>query len=383
MMMWSERLQAVPYSQWTLGASTALDHWIARQVLRLSEETWQCLLEGVDDPTLLSRGREIVQVRESLFPETALGLKSTDSSRMEDLYDLDAGDDDRSPSKDEPSIEELLASLGGLSSPASDKSGLKWLEEEDEDAGDLDSKVNKLVNELQDWRRKNVETPYQDWSKDDKDSFGVWMKEYISAVSSDAARAQVDYDSTREALLSQPPSNKDESEAFWSQLQDEGDAATLLDAMIQSGPPPGASFLHSAFWELPYEKQLERLLNLGALRPLLDEYAKESERVTFLKRYGDTLLTGVELEHLVPDPEGPVRASDIGPDASGLGISADDRFRLVLLPYRASPNMSAPEKTRALFAAWNQHKAGRARYEEKMFRTGRLGLRYDSQEKEK
>jgi hypothetical protein len=48
-----------------------------------------------------------------------------------------------------------------------------------------------------------------------------------------------------------------------------------------------------------------------------------------------------------------------------------------LIPYRSSPSdLPARERTRALFALWNQHKAGRARYEEKLFRTGRLGLRY-------
>ena len=37
MMGWSERLQTVPYQEWTIGASTALDHWIAKNILDLSE----------------------------------------------------------------------------------------------------------------------------------------------------------------------------------------------------------------------------------------------------------------------------------------------------------------------------------------------------------
>jgi hypothetical protein len=56
-VIWTKRLQAVPYKQWTVGASTALDHWIAKRVLGLSEETWLALLEG-NSPELLGRGRE-------------------------------------------------------------------------------------------------------------------------------------------------------------------------------------------------------------------------------------------------------------------------------------------------------------------------------------
>jgi hypothetical protein len=57
MMKWTKRLQAVPYKQWSVGGSVALDHWIARRVLGISEETWLELLEG-DSPGLLGRGRE-------------------------------------------------------------------------------------------------------------------------------------------------------------------------------------------------------------------------------------------------------------------------------------------------------------------------------------
>jgi hypothetical protein len=401
MMKWGERLSAVPYRHWTVGASTALDHWIARQVLRLSEETWEALLEGSTDPGLLSRGRDIIKVRQSLFPETLLGFVDAEPilSSEDDQHDADAEENlsSSSPSKDstEKTIDELLASLGGLSMPAgtsSSKGGgdkashqrsSSWLDlDDDDDATDLDRKVTKLVNELQDWRRRNVEQPYAAWPKSEKEEFDAWMRRYVSAVSSDAARATVDYDSTREALLSQPPVAEDDAAAFWDSLQDEGRAVALLETMRHSGPPPGASILHAAFWELPYHTQLERLMNLGALRPLLDEYAKESDRIRFLQRYGDTLLAGVELEHLVPDPNGPVRAGDLGPAAAGLNVASDDRFRLALLPYRGSPDLSADERSRALFAAWNEHKAGRARYEEKLFRTGRLGLRYDDEDPE-
>ncbi len=57
MINWTKRLEAVPYRKWTVGASVALDHWIAKRVLGLSEETWLALLEG-DSPELMGRGRE-------------------------------------------------------------------------------------------------------------------------------------------------------------------------------------------------------------------------------------------------------------------------------------------------------------------------------------
>lgn len=44
--IWSGRLRSVPYSRWTIGASTALDHWVAREVLQMDEATWQTVLDG-------------------------------------------------------------------------------------------------------------------------------------------------------------------------------------------------------------------------------------------------------------------------------------------------------------------------------------------------
>lgn len=57
MINWTKRLEAVPYRRWTVGASVSLDHWIAKRVLGLSEETWLALLEG-NSPELMGRGRE-------------------------------------------------------------------------------------------------------------------------------------------------------------------------------------------------------------------------------------------------------------------------------------------------------------------------------------
>jgi len=401
MMKWGERLDAVPYKEWTIGASTALDHWIACQLLGLSEETWLTLLEGsYDDPVLLSRGRDVVAVREALFPETLMKDDAEQQSLQED------GDGEDLPSRDEPtaeaeggekSIEELLASLGKLkrfddddnaasaAATKDDSDSWKWLGSDDDDVNALDAKVDQLVDQLQEWRRRHhEESSYDNWPDDEKKKFNDWLrKDYAAALMSDAEKGGargIDYEATREALLSQPPVSRDDSEAFWSQLREEGLAADLLGKMRDEGPPPGASALHAAFWDLPFDEQLDRLLNIGALRPLLDEYARESERVKFLQRHGDALLAGVELEHLVPDSEGPVRASDLPEsvleEVGGGAPTRDMRFRLEMLPYQSSGDMSAQERTRALFLAWNEHKAGRARYEEKLFRTRRLGLRY-------
>ena len=49
--IWGKRLAAVPYHRWTLGATTALDHWIAVDVLGMEESNWDALLDGTgDDP---------------------------------------------------------------------------------------------------------------------------------------------------------------------------------------------------------------------------------------------------------------------------------------------------------------------------------------------
>jgi hypothetical protein len=199
----------------------------------------------------------------------------------------------------------------------------------------------------------------------------------------------VDMDETREALLSSPPQTREESDTFWSSLQDETKADIYLQNLLQKGPPEGLSEDEKAFWSLPYAVQLEKLVNLGTVRPLLDDYMSEEDRKDFMRRYGDYLLDGVELDHLVPDPNGPITGMDLGIEASrAWGIEKEDRFKLVKLPYNAglkdeghqgeTGREASMERSRALFFAWNQQKAGRARYEETLFVRGDLGLSYTS-----
>jgi hypothetical protein len=170
--IWGKRFQAVPYNQWTLGASTALDHWIAVDVLGMSEETWNRLLDGELEIDLeqsrgvevnvgdLARNRDIVAVRSTLFPETIIGM-------VDDMDDEDESDMllDEQAEKDatDRSIDELLASLGGFDNGGEDASS----------TDDMDSRISKMIDSLQDWRAMNQEAPYKDWDSGEKDKFNV------------------------------------------------------------------------------------------------------------------------------------------------------------------------------------------------------------------
>jgi hypothetical protein len=53
-------------------------------------------------------------------------------------------------------------------------------------------------------------------------------------------------------------------------------------------------------------------------------------------------------------------------------VDETDRFSIQKSPY------GSDEKGRYLLAEWNLYKANRARYEEQLFKKGRLGLRYSA-----
>jgi hypothetical protein len=460
MLRWSKRLQAVPYRQWTVGASTALDHWIARQVLKMEDYTWQSLLEGgggqVDDKNgdLIQFGRQIVAVREALFPETSIAFDESSSSWQEeeeddDEYNNKSKDADSDKSKKhsvELKIEELLASLGSMSSSSSSSSSPP------KDIGDTsflgmaksqaaekykvtDSSNNVLVvwtHKLQEWRRRCLEAAkplFQDWSLEKKNEFRAFVREYASIASASAygsmssSRVLLDKrdhedDALLQVLLEHPPVNEPESSAFWNALQTKEEATKLLAtlrattrngedndkedkdsspgvnngknnatsaaalALVEFFIGPPSMFLNDDV--LSQSEQLDRLLNLGALRPLLDEYISEEERIDFWKRHGDTVFASVPLEHLIEVSD----ETDIGGgDGSGSGIitghdlqgtalsrdlnlalSPQSRFLLQTIAFR--------EDASSLVQAWNEHKSSRARYEEELFQTGRLGLRY-------
>ena len=168
MAVWSARLQAIPYREWTIGARTTLDHWVAKGVLDLSEETWQALLEG-DSKSLRARGMDLLETRQALFPET---IPYTQELLEERETENDIATTDQS-------IEELLATLGGFGDDDmdddmdGDESGMSDWNNTYVSPKELDEKVKELVDQLQQWRAKQQESPYEQWDKEDKMEFSV------------------------------------------------------------------------------------------------------------------------------------------------------------------------------------------------------------------
>jgi len=390
-----------------LGATTALDHWIAVDVLGMKEETWNRLLSGELESDIQESGgndlligdkarmNDILTVRTSIFPETAISIfdeEEEEAATLEKDIGEDISDalDSTESEKDvERSIDELLASLGGFEDDDEEKNDEDKRSDALSSAGDddLDTRISKMTDSLQEWRMKNDETPYENWDADTKEKFNKWQSEYVSLVSTEYD-GKVDVDATREALLSEPAIDRESSEDFWSQVQDEANAEILLSSLREKGAPePSENESSSAkkcrealetFLSLPYEKQLRRLVSIGTLRPVLDEFYKESDRVKFMERYGATLLEGLELEHLVVDPEGHITVRDIGDDSllKMENVNSDTKFSIKMIPFGTDEfGMSRSERARMLYRAWNIQKAGRARYAEAKFKKGEMPLR--------
>jgi len=320
------------------------------------------------------------------------------------------------------SIDELLASLGGLEGieeeddeEEEDDDGMDGNVDEESGDGDLDSNVSRMVDELQEWRAKNETLPFEDWDSANKRDFNKWMTKYIELVTPNSNdndnnnrnMSRVDHDATRDALLSEPPRTRDESDTFWSRVQDETEAEILLDHLTSNPPSTTTTTTtgntggddstvetksreaYEAFLQMPHAQQLRHLINLGTLRPILDEYASESDRLKFMERYGGILLEGVELEHLVSDPNGTITAQDIGDEAllqadgsngseEGGGkkkVGKDARFSIEMISYGTDEfGRKRSERARALYRAWNEQKAGRAKYEEFLYKSGKIPL---------
>jgi hypothetical protein len=369
MSLWSKRLQAVPYREWTIGASVALDHFVARSILEVTEDTWEALLEG-SSPSLKSIGQDIVLTRRSLFPETALAelQLEAEGAEMEGEFDEDAEEDEKANS--DKSIDELLAKLGGFDDEDEDDDADQFNWKSEPDANDMDSKVTRLSDELQEWRQKqHSDAKFEEWSFEDKAKFDDWLKDYVTTLQPDSTLDNIDLVETRNALLVAPPMTREESNNFWNSIRDETEAELFLQSLEQ-----GTSA--SPFWALDYRTQVERLAAIGgSLRPLLDENVDTATRMAFMERHSDKLLEGLELEHLVKDDvNGVITGADLrkfsnNPELSA-GVADTDRFSIQTLPYGTN------ERALALFQEWNHHKAGRARYEEYLFSSGKLGLRY-------
>jgi hypothetical protein len=213
----------------------------------------------------------------------------------------------------------------------------------------------------------------------------LWIEDFVSSVVPESSLATVDLDETRRNLLSVPPQTKEEADRFWDQIRDETSAEILLQKLLQDRTESGGmdGNHHHPFWQLDYRTQLDRLVNLGTIGEIANEYVTVSDRAKFLTRYGDYLCEGVRMDHLVPDPSGPIRASELGQTLlKAYNIDSNQRFRLEKIRYgqEASESLGgvdAAERARSLYRAWNTLKAGRANYEEKLFARGKLGLTYD------
>lgn len=352
--IWSKKLQAIPYKEWTVGASVALDHFIAVSILDVSNETWDALLEG-SDPALKSIALDIAMTRRSLFPETVPAKERYDESGNAD-FTTEA--DDPEAQEMEASIDELLRSLGGF-----DDSQDQPVVKEEPNAS---QSIESLREDLQKWRAKQMELEFNAWSSADQSKFDSWLKNYVETLQGDDLD-NIDWAATRDALLAIPPTSEDESREFWDSIRDQTQAEIFLENLS----PKGEEDSLLPFWNLSYSDKVRRLTALGSLRPILDEYADPKERRAFLERHADKLLEGLELEHIVQDPNGPITGSDLQKVASIDDVDASDRFSIRKLPY------GSDERGRVLLQEWNFYKANRARYEEHLFKQGKLGLRYN------
>jgi len=403
--IWAARLRSIPYSQWSIGAATALDHWIAREVLNMDENTWSLILEGggADVSKLnvlnggetrggvLDRMRDVVMTREALFPETIVGGSGGGSG--------EAADDLTSELEDETnkSIDALLASLGSFDDDIDDEFKFDDSSNNDtKDNGETDKvevEVEAIMNELQVWRQKNVESPYENWDDDTTKEFDQWMEKYISTLSSDSSSSDIDMEATRKALLSQPPIDSDSSKDFWTKIRTETEAENFLQDYRTRAEKKLSTLRDSssslsdadkalqeelqAILSVPYKHQLHKLVNMGSLRPILDEYTNNSDRQNFLEKYSSIFLEGLELEYLVPDPHGPIALEDLGPNlreeyAELYSSPREDiRFRIDKMTYGTDEyGTERAQRARDLYRMWNEHKSERARFEEALFRKG-------------
>ena len=383
MQRWSDRLHAIPYNQWTIGATTALDHWIAVTILGVSEDTWQAILQGDhDDDNEI--GPAIVAVRQAVFPETILDARKLplsqsdgtvhdgdDDNHMFDEDDLvNFQDDMDSNSK---SVDDLLAALGALSDVSDnrgdgDDNTMGGTSDAPSTTTSPTDRLAVMTDELQEWRRQ-----HQAGSLDETAFYG-WTRRYMETAGIDKnalpTSSQEDF---AKALLADAPLDRETSDAFWNALTTpEGTEALAADLASQPEMAAmAARFGIAAGTDV--DSVAKALWNIAALRPLLDEYANDTVRDAFLAKYGDILLQDVPLEHLVVsnDKQDSIPASAL-PSSWASVLPATARVRLQMIAFRR--NVDGDD----LYALWKEHKAGRARYEEKLFRTKRLGIAYGS-----
>jgi hypothetical protein len=171
------------------------------------------------------------------------------------------------------------------------------------------------------------------------------------------------------------------SNEFWVHIKDETNAELFLQSLLAERKEDA----DHPFWDLDYQTQLERLVNLGTIGEIANEYTTEVDRSKFLTRYGDYILEGVQFDHLISDPSGIIMGSDLGRHLQEkYKISPADRFSLKKLSYGTNNfDSRASRNARSLYMEWNKLKVGRAHYEEKLYKKGLLGLTYDKSQSQK
>lgn len=206
-------------------------------------------------------------------------------------------------------------------------------------------------------------------------------------------------EATRKALLSQPPIDSATSKDFWNNVRTETEAENFLQdyrskaeaklAALGDSPSSDADkelqTELKAILSVPFDRQLRKLVNMGSIRPILDEYIEDSDRESFLEKYSSIFLEGLELECLVPDPNGPIFLDDLGSDLReefAASHPQDQRFRIDKVAYGTDEfGMERSQRARDLYRLWNEHKSNRARFEEAMFRKGFMNLEHKPVEK--
>ncbi len=164
---------------------------------------------------------------------------------------------------------------------------------------------------------------------------------------------------------------------------------SLNDASSQTDEEKQTMSELQAILSVPFERQLQKILDMGTLRPVLDDYTSGTERNAFLEKYTPIFLEGLVMEHLVPDADGPIGLDDLSSEirdemskqwlpGDAIGSDQEPRFAIRMIAYGTDEfATSRAERARDLYRLWNEHKAGRARFEEALFKKGFLPVEED------
>ena len=217
----------------------------------------------------------------------------------------------------------------------------------------------------------------------------------MSIIYPEADASSVDKEATRISLLFERPVDTEKTKEFWSNSGTETDAELFLkdyrssaeaklntlwsEAATLTDEQKETQLELETILSVPFDIQLDKLVNMGTLRPILDEYAPGKERKSFLEKYAPIFLEGLEMEHLIPDPDGAIGIEDLSgslrdefskewtPEAG----RQEPRFSIRMVAYGTDEyGTSRAERSRELYRLWNEHKVNRAKFEEKLFKKG-------------